>query len=161
MLQYLTNGVHPHVSKDNYIFFLKNDGIYAIDVEGKYEFKIWEIEGETRSTVQLDVSHLSNLAVITNPFEASIFVLKFKIKEGENFFEGETIKEIKTYAFQPTLSPDDKYLAIIEVIIEKTEEYIYVKPKLVVYDLETYERYELMDLKDYRPEEILINDWWI
>ncbi|MBU4536463.1 hypothetical protein KJ603_00280 [Patescibacteria group bacterium] len=44
---------------------------------------------------------------------------------------------------------------------KKTEEYIYVRPKLVVYDLETYERYELIDLKDYKPEEILISDWWI
>ncbi|MBU1046666.1 hypothetical protein KKH36_02705 [Patescibacteria group bacterium] len=159
--KYLVDGVHPHISKDNYIVFLKNNGLYGMDLDGSNEIKIWEIEGEARTSIQLDVSHLSNLAILSNPFEASVYILKFKIAEGENFFEGETIKEIKTYGFQPTLSPDDKYLAIIEASLEKTEEYIYVRPKLVVYDLETYKRYELMDLKDYRPEEILINDWWI
>ena len=153
--KYLTSGIYPHISKDNNIVFLKNDGFYVIDLEGENETKFWEIEGQARANIQFDVSKTSDLMVFTNPYTESLYILRNR-KE-DYYFEGEIIKEIKAYAFQPTLSPDDEYLAIIE--LERKENCTFINPKLVIYDLETYERQEIMNLEEYDLESMLINDW--
>ena len=153
--KYLTNGIHPHVSKNNDIVFLKNDGLYAMGPNGENETKIWSIEGEAKINIQLDVSHIGNIGVLSNPNQRSLFIIRNKT---ENYiFEGEIVKELKTYAFQPTLSPDDKFLAVIE--LEKGTEDTFINPKLVVYNLETYEKEDMISLNNYKLDQIWLNDW--
>ncbi len=153
--KYLADGIHPHVAKNNHIFFLKNDGLYWMNLLGGDVAKIWEINGEARSNIDLDISKIGDIGILSNPNEGSLFIFK---NNAENYaFIGEIIKEIKTYALQPVLSPDDKFLSVIE--LDKDEEGFLVNPRLVVYDLETYEKQEIMDLKDYRQEQLWINDW--
>jgi len=153
--KYLSSGAYPHITKDNMIVFLKNDGLYAMDIFGEEVLKIWEINNEVRTQIQFDISHDDHLGVISNPFTKSIYVLK---NNQNNFlFEGEIVKEIKTYAFQPTFSPDDKYLAVIEPQVQ--EDGSFLNSKLVVYNMRTYEREEIMNLNNYKQDKILINDW--
>ena len=153
--KYLSSGAYPHITKDNMIVFLKNDGLYAMDIFGEEVLKIWEINNEVRTQIQFDISYDDHLGVISNPFTKSIYVLK---NNQNNFlFEGEIVKEIKTYAFQPTFSPDDKYLAVIEPQVQ--EDGSFLNSKLVVYNMRTYEREEIMNLNNYKQDKILINDW--
>ena len=153
--KYLSDGIHPHVAKNNHIFFLKNDGLYWMDLLGGDIAKIWEIIGGARSNIQLDVSKIGDIGVLSNPNEGSLLIFR---NNAENYaFIGEIVQEIKTYALQPTFSYDDKYLAVVE--LEKDSQGLLINPKLVVYDLGTYQKYEIMDLKDYKQEQMWINDW--
>lgn len=152
--KYLTDGIHPRVTRDDYIIFLKDDGLYMMDILGENITKIWEISN-ARSSMHLDVSRINDLGVLSNPTEGKVYILKMGIKDG--LFEGDFIKEINTYARWTTLSPDDKFLAVVEY--ERDSESSLTNPKLIIYDLETYEKYTIIDLNDYRREEIRISDW--
>ncbi|MCK4386523.1 MAG: hypothetical protein KAV41_00345 [Candidatus Pacebacteria bacterium] len=152
---FITDGIHPHITHDNqFLIFLKNDGVYALDLDKDTPVKIWEMAtGKAITNMHINISPFDQLIAWSSPKEGKVFLMKADY--GKGFFKGEIIKEIDAHAFWPTFSPDGRYLMLEEV--DWGDENL--NPRLVVYDLKNYRKTVVLDLTDYKQGSIQLTDW--
>jgi len=159
-LQFITNGSSPFFSPDGkYLLCLKNSGFHLVDIETRQSVQAMpESEGTAGRSMKLDLSNDRTMLALSNADGNGLFV--YKIGSWRPF-SLESGKSVHTTGFWPVFSPDNQYLAFEEVdVVDIGEgEHEFVNPRLVFYDLESFEKQEAIDLNQYSQESMWISDW--
>lgn len=157
---FITEGTHPLYSPDGKkLIVLKNDGLYLFDIESKGGEKIWNVAGDMAfANMQFDISWENNLLAWSAPDKGEVVL--FKINSWEPF-SAQIIKKLDIHAFWPVFSLEGNYLVMEEVDWPENSEGEPINPRLVIYDMETFERDKdfYVDLSEYMQTSMWVNDW--
>lgn len=153
-------GSYPHWSPDGTkLLFMRNKGLYVYDFKkGKSTIEIPIDEITLSINEKIDVSADGSLLALSGRGFADLLV--YRIISWEPF-KVEVIREIQNrdaVAFWPVFSPDNRYLVFQEA---DWDDNALSNPRLVVYDLRTFERKTLIDLREYNINSLFVTDWQI
>ena len=159
-MRFITKGTSPFFSPDGkYLLCLKNSGFHLVDIESRKSVQAMsESDGTAGRSMKLDLSNDRTMLAVSNADGEGLFVYKIGSWKPFNLESG---KSVHTIGFWPVFSPDNRYLAFEEVDIVDTEEgkHKFVNPRLVFYDLESFEKQKTIDLNRYSQESMWISDW--
>lgn len=151
----ITIGALPALTPDGKnVVVLRNDGLYKADLEGGSSEKIWGLEfGEASLTRHFSISSTGKYIAWVHPDGKKIHVMEVT---SWSPFVGEVTYSIDVYASWPVFSQNEKYLAF--------EEFDWVgavtsKPRLVLIDLETFERRVVQNLDEFDITRMFVTDW--
>lgn len=152
--KFIANAVHPFFSPDGEkILALKKEGLFLFDIKNQTEKNVHTFKTEVPISLQLGLSSKRDLLAVANPVDREIII--FKINSWDDF-QMEEINKIETkntYVSWPKFDPNsDKYIITEEVYDDGGI-------SLIVYNLESKERYFIEDLTFYRHDYLWINDW--
>ncbi len=163
----ITNGAYPIFSpRGNSLIFLKNDGLYTIDLKTREEslavdlkdevlFPDLDLTGLGWYSFRFNVSPDGRFLVITNTLGRSNRILEitsWRTFEYELYLEPDFSQPI-----WPVFSPNGNYLALEEYRFDEDFETL----RLSIYDLETFEIVGGTSLDDYELDYVWVTDWII
>jgi len=159
-IRFITKGSSPFFSPDGkYLLCLKNSGFHLVDIEtGQSVQAMPDRDGTAGRSMKLDLSNDRTMLALSNADGNALFVYKIGSWKPFSFESG---KNVHTRGFWPVFSPDNRYLAFEEVdMVDAGEgEHEFVNPRLVFYDLESFEKQKAIDLNQYSQTSMWISDW--
>jgi hypothetical protein len=149
---FITNAIHPFVSPDGKKFLaLRTRGLYLFDVGTGEGQLVSDLNFGVSMTTQMDLSDDGKLLAISNSGESEIII--FNIDNWEDFSLVEKSRITEASISWPKFSMKNKgYLVAEEALLGG-------EINLVVYNLETKEKYSIADLTDYEHNYMWVNDW--
>jgi Tol biopolymer transport system component len=161
--EFIARGVNPIFSPDGTkLLILGDKGLYVYDlfknasdnpVNGKMGEVVVPLSNNGGSqTMKLSVSPDKSKLAWSSPLNGVVRVYDIT---SWNPFAIKLIKEMSIHAYWSLFSPDDKYLALQEVdwgLIPKN-------PRVAIYDLVNYERYEVINLENYIQPYLWMSAW--
>ena len=155
--RFITKGSQPFFSPDGkYLLCLKDSGLHLVDIESRKSVQAMpESDGTAAQSMKLAISDDRTMLAVSNANSNRLFV--YKIGSWKPF-SLESGKSIHTVGFWPAFSPDNRYLVFEEVDIDEGG-HEFVNPRLVFYDLESFEKQEAIDLNQYIQKSMWISDW--
>jgi len=164
--QFITYGYFPMFSPDGeHLLYLKNNGLHLVNLESGESSNIWSLLamiGENLSShsrsMHLGLSQDKRMLAWSRVDAGNEQVTLIKIVSWEPF-SAELTGQIPVQGFWPVFSPDNRYLAIEEVDDLNEEGRNFINPRLVFYDLETFNREATLDLGRYDQMFLWITDW--
>ncbi len=153
---FLTNGFQPQWFPDGiHLLVLKNNGVYIINKDTKYERELSGIEKIPMSpNMNIDLSRDGSRVVLSLSDSGRVFIINILSLES---YKGEIEREIPGQAFWPVFSEDGNKVALYEVNFSSLD--TNPRPRITVYNLETAERKTVYDLSAFDPESVAITDW--
>jgi len=155
-----TGAVYPQWSPDSSkLVILKSDGIYLYDFNKQEEeawTKIWKMQkGVAYLGMSLDVSRDGSMLAWSVPNNRQTILMKITSWDPLKIEIYKTIEN--TLGFWPVFSPEEKYLAIIAA--DRDEKGNITKPNLRIYNLETFESQDVLDLGSFYTTTMTLTDW--
>jgi len=156
----VTHGSFPLFSPDGKkLLFLKSNGLYLVNIESKESSRVWSMVVQDDEPV-FQAAHIGLSQDRTMLAWMKILDKKMALMRIISWdpFGIEFVNEIDAQGFWPVFSPDGRYLAMEEVDLnEQGNEFI--NPRLVFYDLETFEKEATVDLSQFDQSAMWITDW--
>ncbi|MDD2766727.1 MAG: hypothetical protein PHH40_03120 [Candidatus Moranbacteria bacterium] len=152
--QKIAQGAMPILTPDGRsVVVLRNDGLYKIDLEDKSSEHIWKTESDGVSfNQQFSLSPNGKYIAWSYPDGGDIYV--FEVSSWSPF-EATFMYDIKSHAFWPIFSPDEKYIAFEEVDWTDPP----TQARLVIMNLATQEKRNLLDLTSFDQLSLFVDDW--
>lgn len=152
--KFITKGVQPFFLTDKKILVLKNKGIYVVDIDNNKEWLGIPFNIGALRSMKLGFSKNGNMLAVSDYKKSEVTIFKINNWE-ESSFSYYVYKKIPISGFWPVFSPDGRYLAVQEVKLTDPPS----NPRLVIYNIETLEWKEMINLSDYEQAAMWINDW--
>lgn len=152
----LGKGAYPQWGPDSkQVVALRSDGLYLYDSEKQEGRKIWEMEGGDASLrMTIDISRDGSKLAWSTPNDNQIILMEISSWEPFKAEIYETINDV--FAFWPVFAPEGEYLsAIVGDESEDSVENLYLK----IYDLETFEWRDILDLSGFSVTSMALTDW--
>jgi|GEM_PF-3989273 len=151
--KFITKGASPIFLSDGRLLVMKENGLYIFDIENSDNkgFAIWFFGiNEMTSNMKLAVSDNGKYLALTDSFSVSIF----EIEDWKSLSMLGEARTIDVSGYWPVFSPDSNFM-ILQKVNKETEK----NPKLFMYNLQTLEKKELLDLGDYNRLHMFVSDW--
>lgn len=153
---FLGKGAYPQWAPDSkQLVVLRSDGLYLYDSEKQEGKRIWDMEsGKASLNMMIDVSRDGSKLAWSVSSDNQIILMNISSWEP---FTTEIYKTIDNiFAFWPVFSPEVDYLA---VIVGNENENNVENLHLEIYDLETFESDNVLDLNNFLVTSMSLTDW--
>ncbi len=149
-------GVYPQWGPDsNQLVALRSDGLHLYNFEKRESKRIWNMEnGKASLNMMIDISRDGSKLAWSVSNDNQIILMNISSWEP---FTAEIYKTIDNiFAFWPIFAPEVDYMAVIAG--DETEDNV-ENLHLEVYDLETFESYNALDLSSFSETSMALTDW--
>jgi Tol biopolymer transport system component len=152
--QFVTAGMYPEWSPSGEkLLLLRSDGVHLFDFNTQLSTTVLEVEnGTAYSNMKIGLSPDGTKLAWTNAEQNETVILDILSWEP---FEWSIKQRFASRAFWPVFSEDGRYLLTQEIDWGAKDP----NSRLVVYNLETFERERILDLSGYVQEQMFITDW--
>ncbi len=153
----ISDGGYPQWLPDNQrLIVSREDGLYLcrLAADNKCE-RVLDLSSYAKAflSTKIDLSRDGRMLVYANPNTGEMILIKISSLDP---FQLEISRIIKARVFWPIFSEDSQYLIAEEVDYKPSNE---MKPRLVVYRLDTLEKATLLNLDDFWQDKMFITDW--
>lgn len=174
----ITDGAYPKFLPDGKLIVLKSEGLYLFNTSGQDKGQlVWPMKEGSQANMGMKYSisndgkhiawlsakakkiHIGEVSFTSKDQLAKIKPMVDRIAKQYNEpanlnpLNFNKFESLDAQAYWPVFSADNKYLTWEEVDAKNEN------PKLVIYNLETQEKRDILDFKDYYQTNMYLNDW--
>ena len=142
--EFVSRGMNPVFISDDELFVIKNDGLYFLNISQSSPSitKVWSVEGgRAHSAMSIAISKNRKQLAWSDPLESKVFL--FKVVNGSELV---LKKIVPVRGYEMVFSPNTRYLALREALVEMPDGSINQESSVFVYNLFSLQRKKLFEL---------------
>jgi hypothetical protein len=154
--QFVFDGAYPQWLPDSQrLIISREDGLYVCVLADSKCERTLDLSAYTKASLnnKIDISRDGKTVAYSNMAAGEMLLIKISSLDP---FRAGISQVIKTGVFWPVFSEDGKYLIAEEFDFKPSDE---MKPRLVVYKLDTLEKATLLSLDNFWQDAMFITDW--